>query len=258
MPIPDHLRSELGRYLIGQKLRALRLRRSMGLVQLGERTGLSPALLSKIENNKLVPTVPTLLRIAMVFDVTLDHFFQNESRQRVISITRREEQEQSVAGQPSEHDCYQLTRLDLGSGDRKFQPYFAKFLQATASNTKPHMHQGVEFIHVLRGTLQLLIGSDETVLRPGDSIYFDSNLRHAYRRLGPDECIAFMVFAYPERNLAERRMDRLEGVHAVRQQGQGRSNGKAQLLQWSAINGYGLSPRGNDFQPPARRQTKPA
>jgi transcriptional regulator with XRE-family HTH domain len=94
MPIPDHLRTELGRYSIGQKMRALRLRRSMGLMQLGERTGLSPALLSKLENSKLIPTVPTLLRIAMVFDVTLDHFFQNEHRQRVISITRREEREQ--------------------------------------------------------------------------------------------------------------------------------------------------------------------
>jgi len=49
MPIPDYLRSELGRYLIGQKMRALRLRRSMGLMQLGERTGLSPALRKRIK-----------------------------------------------------------------------------------------------------------------------------------------------------------------------------------------------------------------
>src|SRR6476659_10526554 len=96
MPIPDSLKAQISEYLIGQKLKALRLRRSMGLMQLGQRTGLSPALLSKIENSKLVPTVPTLLRIAMVFEVTLDHFFQNEHRQRVIAITRRDEREQST------------------------------------------------------------------------------------------------------------------------------------------------------------------
>lgn len=218
MPIPEHLRTELGRYLIGQKLKALRLRRSMGLMQLGERTGLSPALLSKIENSKLVPTVPTLLRIAMVFDVTLDHFFQNEYRQRVIAITRKEERESSSASQSLGDDCYRLTRLDMGSGDRKFQPYLAEFFPKDNSHGKPHMHQGFEFIHVLSGTLQLLIGAEENILNPGDSIYFDSNLRHGYQRIGGDTCTAFMVFAYPERTLAERRIDRLEGVHVIRRQ----------------------------------------
>src|SRR5689334_12515977 len=128
MPIPDQLRTEIGRYQIGQKLKALRLRRSMGLMQLGERTGLSPALLSKIENSKLVPTVPTLLRIAMVFDVTLDHLFHNEHRQRVIAITRKEEREEAALYHPRGNDPYDLMRLDMGNGERQFQPFLAEFL----------------------------------------------------------------------------------------------------------------------------------
>jgi transcriptional regulator with XRE-family HTH domain len=56
-------------YSIGEKLRSLRLRKSMGLVELGRHTGLSAALLSKLERGKLYPTLPTLLRIAMVFSV---------------------------------------------------------------------------------------------------------------------------------------------------------------------------------------------
>src|SRR6516165_10200229 len=126
MPISDALRAELAQYLIGQKLRALRLRRSMGLTQLGQRTGLSPALLSKIENGKLVPTIATLLRIAKVFDVTLDHFFQNEHRRRIIAITRKQDRETPGQPHPLSEDGYDLTRLDLGAGDRKFQPYLAE------------------------------------------------------------------------------------------------------------------------------------
>ena len=250
MPIPDNLRSELGRYSIGQKLRALRLRRSMGLLQLGERTGLSPALLSKLENNKLVPTVPTLLRIALVFNVTLDHFFQNDQRQRVVSITRKEESEQSVLSDPVPDNCYHLTRLDLGSGERKFHPYLAEYFPEKKNAVKPHMHQGVEFIHVLRGTLQLLVGSDEHVLRPGDSIYFDSNLRHAYRSLGEEKCIALTVLAQPERNITERRMDRLEGIHAVRRQAQPAVNVKAPFVQHAAIAVNGSQSR-RIFRQPA-------
>jgi transcriptional regulator with XRE-family HTH domain len=237
MPISDILRAELAQYLIGQKLRALRLRRSMGLTQLGQRTGLSPALLSKIENGKLIPTIPTLLRIATVFDVTLDHFFQNEHRRRIISITRKDEREQAPDRRVSTEDGYDLMRLDLGTGDRKFQPFLAEFSPIADSNGRPHMHQGFEFLHILSGTLELTIGSDSNVLQPGDSIYFDSNLRHSYRSLSKEPCSAFMVLAYPERNLSERRMDNLGSVHTPRRQSASRAGAVLKVVETPGQNG---------------------
>src|SRR6202042_518600 len=81
----------LGRYSIGEKLRSLRLRKSMGLVELGKHTGLSAALLSKLERGKLFPTLPTLLRISMVFGVGLDYFFSDERKRRVVGVVRREQ-----------------------------------------------------------------------------------------------------------------------------------------------------------------------
>jgi transcriptional regulator with XRE-family HTH domain len=187
----------------------------MGLMQLGQRTGLSAALLSKIENCKLVPTIPTLLRIAMALDVTLDHFFQNEQRRHLISFTRKEERDQLPGLPTATGDPYILTRLDAGTGERKFHPYLAEFLPLTKEDAKPHAHLGFEFIHVVRGTLRLLLGSDEHLMCAGDSIYFDSNLRHSYRCLSEERCVAFMVLAYPERNLEERRIDNLD-LHGIR------------------------------------------
>src|SRR5437764_11381021 len=81
----------LGRYSIGEKLRTLRLRKSLGLVELGKHTGLSAALLSKLERGKLFPTLPTLLRIAMVFGVGLDFFFTDERKRRVEGVVRKGE-----------------------------------------------------------------------------------------------------------------------------------------------------------------------
>src|ERR1700688_2368463 len=86
----DTISDGLGRYSIGEKLRSLRLRKSMGLVELGKHTGLSAALLSKLERGKLFPTLPTLLRIAMVFGVGLDYFFTDERKRRVVGVVRRE------------------------------------------------------------------------------------------------------------------------------------------------------------------------
>jgi quercetin dioxygenase-like cupin family protein len=248
MPLPDRLRTELGRYRIGPKLRVLRLHRSMGLLQLGERTGLSPSLLSRIENNKHLPTVPTLLRIALVFNVTLDHFFRNEQRQRVVSITRREERQQAVSGDPAGNDGCLLSKLDLGPGERKFHPYLAEFLPGRRA--RPHTHEGFEFIYVLRGTLAVLVGTEEIILLPGDSVYFDSNLRHTYKGLGEETCTALMVCADPGRNLAERRMDRLEDLHVVGRQAQATNAGvfpqTSSTAHWAEQEQRQPLPGGND------------
>ena len=78
-------------YALGEKLRTLRLRKSMGLVELVKHTGLSAAMLSKLERGKLFPTLPTLLRIALVFGVGLEHFFTDERKRHVVAIARKKE-----------------------------------------------------------------------------------------------------------------------------------------------------------------------
>ena len=95
----DTISEGLGRYSIGEKLRSMHQRKSMGLAELGRHTGLSAGLLSKPERGKLFPTLPTLLRIAMVFGVGLDYFFTDERKRRVVGVVRREERV-SVPGKP--------------------------------------------------------------------------------------------------------------------------------------------------------------
>src|ERR1041384_6054150 len=85
------LREGLKAYAIGPKIRSIRLKKKMGLVELGQHTGLSPAMLSKIERGQLFPTLPTLLRIALVFSVGLDYFFSGNRNEPVVGIVRRKE-----------------------------------------------------------------------------------------------------------------------------------------------------------------------
>ena len=84
------LQDGLSDYGIGAKIRALRLKKKIGLVDLGKHTGLSPALLSKIERGRLFPTLPTLLRIALVFGVGLDYFFAGSRDKPLVAITRKQ------------------------------------------------------------------------------------------------------------------------------------------------------------------------
>jgi transcriptional regulator with XRE-family HTH domain len=179
-------------YEIGRKIRALRLRKKMGLVELGRHTGFSAALLSKLESSKIYPPLGTLLRIAMVFGVGLDHFFSDPREKPALAIVRREDRMRfgnDGAKQPS----YFFESLDFLANDRNSSSYLAEFLAVDRENAAVHEHPGSETIYVITGRLALVVGSDEHVLNGGDSIYFDSSIPHSYRRMGKPDCRAVVL-----------------------------------------------------------------
>src|SRR6202045_4569697 len=63
---------------IGERIKRMRLKKSMGLVELGKHTGLSASFLSQLETGRVVPTLRNLARIAMVFSKDLAYFFESE------------------------------------------------------------------------------------------------------------------------------------------------------------------------------------
>lgn len=75
---------------IGERIKHLRLKKSMGLVELGRHTGLSASFLSQLETGRVVPTLRNLARIAMVFSKDLSYFFEAEP-QTLFRVHRRKE-----------------------------------------------------------------------------------------------------------------------------------------------------------------------
>ena len=191
--ITDTISEGLERYSIGEKLRSMRLRKSMGLVELGKHTGLSAALLSKLERGKLFPTLPTLLRIAMVFGVGLDYFFTDERKRRVVGLVRKGERVRFPEKPGTPDVQYHFECLDYRATERKLSAFLADFQEVPLEKLKPHQHAGVEFLYVIKGSLAIKIGSEEFVLEPEDSIYFDSAVLHSYRRVGPKACTGVIV-----------------------------------------------------------------
>jgi transcriptional regulator with XRE-family HTH domain len=189
------LQDGLNDYAIGEKVRALRLKKKIGLVDLGKHTGLSPALLSKIERGRLFPTLPTLLRIALVFGVGLEYFFAGAREEPLVAVTRKSDRV-ALPDRPGARDAaYRFSSLDYAATERRFNCYHAEFFPVAADKLRPHDHPGVEFLYVMSGVLSLHIKGEEHVLDAGDAIYFDATLPHAYRRSGGRSCTAVVVTA---------------------------------------------------------------
>jgi len=190
--LSETLTTGLEGYAIGPKIRRLRLRRKLGLVQLGEHTGLSPALLSKLERGHIFPTLPTLLRIAMVFGVGLEQFFKGDSERPVHAVVRKADRIRLPDRPGQKVPAYYFESLDYPVSERKLNGYYVE-IEAEDDPSEPHEHAGAEIIFVLRGELVLNLEGDDFTLQEGDSMYFDSNHPHSYRRNGPSPCAAVVV-----------------------------------------------------------------
>lgn len=183
-------------YTLGDKLRKLRLRKKISLVDLGKHTGLSPSMLSQLENGKLVPTLPTLTRIAMVFDVGLEHFFSDRSKQKLFAVVRGSERMRFPERAGSPDPAYFFECLAFSAQEKSMQAYLATF-NAREKLSEEHYHDGSEFLYVIEGELGIHIHGEEHALAAGDSVYFDSSEPHSYRGLNGKNASVVVVTMAP-------------------------------------------------------------
>jgi len=193
----DAVESFISEKHIGMRIKALRLKKSMGLVDLGQHTGLSASFLSQLETGRVVPTLRNLARIAMVFSKDLSYFFEPEP-QSVCRVHRAKDRlrlPQTGVDEP----MYYFESLGYLVPGRELDPYLAEFLPQedaggkTIRAPRPHQHEGCEFLYVVKGTLNLRHGDEVHELEAGDAIYFDSTTVHSYSCAGAEPATALIV-----------------------------------------------------------------
>lgn len=187
------LRQGLKSYGVGPRIRAMRLKKKLGLVELGRHSGLSAAMISRIERGRLFPTLPTLLKLALVFDVGLDVFFAGARDKPVVGVVRRNERLRFPEKPGTAAIAYRFESLDFTAPERRLHAYLAEFVATAHDPRRFHQHPGGEFIYAMRGTLSVRIGDDEHTLGGGDSMYFDASAPHGYARGGRGRCQALVV-----------------------------------------------------------------
>lgn len=181
---------------IGERIKFLRQRKHMGLVELGRYTGLSASFLSQLETGRVVPTLRNLARIAMVFSRDLSYFFEPE-RPELFKIQRASERQRLPQTGAADPD-YFFESLGQVPAEQMIAPYVAEFLPGNGRRTPtPHQHTGAEFMYMLSGRLRLLHEGRSEVLERGDAVYFDPSVKHSYERIGEEQCTA-LILTMPE------------------------------------------------------------
>jgi len=164
---------------IGANLKALRLESGMSQKSLAQATQLSPTLISRIESGLVRPSIATLEVVAQCLKVDIGYFFRDEEKgQYWISQKEKRKTVPYVRG-------YNIETLVDGMENRFMDPAIIT-LKGKDEEEKVELagHEGQEFMYVLEGNVELILGSKRFVLRKGDAAYWNGSVPHKGVSLG--------------------------------------------------------------------------
>jgi transcriptional regulator with XRE-family HTH domain len=164
---------------VGEKVKTLREKKGLSLKELAELTGFSAALLSQMENHLVSPSLGTMIKLAKALGVKVGDLL-GETEGEPFAIVRKDERKtvSRFASKEGVKYGYSYESLGFEKKNRHMEPFIVTLEPATVKTSKTSVHDGEEFIFVLEGAMEVILGNHTDVLYPGDSIYYDSSIPH--------------------------------------------------------------------------------
>lgn len=174
----------------GALLRALRRKRGWTLSDVSRQTGVQVSTLSKLENGKLSFTYDKLIQISNGLEIDMGELLSPTSPSLPVRLAGRRSVTRKNEGVPVTADTYTYRHIAADLLNKQFMPMVGD-VRARSLEEYGEMlsHPGEELIYVLEGTCELHTALYAPVrLEEGDSVYFDSDMKHAYIAIGPKKC----------------------------------------------------------------------
>ncbi len=172
---------------VGKTIRRARLEKKFTHANLANATGLSVDYLKKIESGKARAPVGTLLQIARALQIdssTLLKAKAASNKERINAFTKR-----------NENDAYKA--LTPGATNNRLQAFRLKIESHSQHEGVGYQHQGEEFIFVLSGYADVIVGQQTNSLKTGESLLFNSNIKHKIKNNGDTPCELLVVIYIP-------------------------------------------------------------
>lgn len=182
--------------LLGDKIRSKRTEQNITLEQLAEKAGVSKGLISQIENNRTVPSLPVLFNIIHSLGEDLKTFFESMhdhvNHSKVLIIRKGEEKEfrkepvkgfsyKRIIAKNIVSQTTDVVLLELKKGAERKQ-----MIQTDAFECK----------HILKGKVEYQVEEEKFILNTGDTLFFDGRLKHRIRNIGNGEAILLIIYLF--------------------------------------------------------------
>lgn len=168
--------------IVGFKIKGIRESKNISIEQLSERSGLSVDQITSIENEQYLPSLGPLIKVARALGVRLGTFLDdNDSLGPVVCRAEEREQNSSISFSNDATDArkhmeyHPLAKQKTG---RHMEPFIIDIQPSEEKEFKLSAHEGEEFIYVMEGEVEIEYGKEKYVLKEGDSIFYDSIVKH--------------------------------------------------------------------------------
>jgi transcriptional regulator with XRE-family HTH domain len=173
---------------LGERLKDIRVEKGMGLDFLANETGFSTKYLNLVEKGQIMPPVATILRISRALEIDSGILLREE---------RVEADKTKVEGFRKRTEDYSYQTL-TPEALHKHLKAFRVFIDPVSDHKGvAYQHEGEEFIYVLKGSVEVMVGDNRNVLNPGKSLHFNSSIMHKLKNLSTKRAEMLVVLYTP-------------------------------------------------------------
>ena len=173
----------------GPRVRELRRERGLTLEELAGRSGVSRAMISKLERGEKNPTLVVAAKVAEGLGITLSQLMGIEERREVVVVPR---ERRMVMRDPETGFERQLLSPSFGGRGVEFIRNIVPE-GSTSGDFPPHRRGVEEYVAVEKGYLRAVLGGQEHLLEEGDAVYFEADVTHRFDNAGEGECSYYLV-----------------------------------------------------------------
>ena len=156
---------------------------------LAERSGVSRAMISKLERGEKNPTLVVAAKVAEGLGVSLSQFVGLEMKRKVVMVPR---ERRMTMRDPETGFERQLLSPSFGGRGVEFIRNVVPE-GSTSGEFPPHRRGVEEYLVVERGRLRAVLGGEEYFLDEGDAAYFEADVAHRFDNAGEGECSYYLV-----------------------------------------------------------------
>ncbi len=177
----------------GQKLRSIREQRGFSLAELSEKTGIPAETLAQLEAGQAYLPLGQLIKLSKALSLKMsDVISTGDEPFTIVRASERQSFDRFGKAKRASHG-YEYESLAPRKKDKVMEPFIVTL--NPASSDEPSSHDGQEFIYVLEGEMEVIVGDKRDLLKPGDAVYYDSTTTHLVRAHGdkPTKILAVLV-----------------------------------------------------------------
>ena len=180
---------------VGKRIKTYRENLKMTLADLAEKSGVGAAVIASIEDGEVLPALGVLTKLSRALGQRLGTFMDDQFKPDPI-ITRAADLEASKFSKDEMNELgYASHSLAVGKPDRHMDPFRIEF--AADGVDEVSSHEGEELIICIAGEVELTYGGEKTILKAGDTAYYNSVVKHGLRAMGGKPASIYGVVFMP-------------------------------------------------------------